>query len=175
MRCSSITVIMLGIFLFLFCLLFVPFHEALSFYKQHTNHLEAYLSIRKGDCFHITFTHSIHLTDVVEKYEVTEDKQIKQYEIVFEQFGIGMPANTEEAGEIFLYENGKYYIKNMNRLFPSIHLRNGKTVSNHRLIWGDRGEKIVSFNEYFDPGARLTLKIEKLSLWQRLKGEKIDE
>ncbi len=166
----------MGVFLFVILpsLLFTPICVALSFYTQHTNHLEAYLPVNEKDTFQIIFTHSIHLTDVVEIYEVTADHRMKQSEIIFEQFGIGMPSNAEE-GETFVYEDGKYHIQHMNHRFTSLNIRNGKTVSNHRLIWGEEGEKMVRFNEYFTPGARLTVKIDKLSIWQCLKGEKIDE
>src|SRR5699024_6489267 len=157
--------ITVGVFLFVILpsLLFTPICVALSFYTQHTNHLEAYLPVNEKDTFqiiimhsiHLTdvveiyevtadnrmkqseiiFTHSIHLTDVVEIYEVTADHRMKQSEIIFEQFGIGMPSNAEE-GETFVYEDGKYHIQHMNHRFTSLNIRNGKTVSNHRLIWG---------------------------------------
>lgn len=154
--------------------LFYPFKTALIFYKENTNDMEAFLPLQVGDNFQIVFTHSIHLTDVVEKYQVTESLHIKQYEIIFEEFGIGMPANASE-GEEFAYEDGKYHIKNMNRNFPTINIRNGKTVSKHRLLWGNRAEHMVWFNTYFEPGAWFTLKIEKLSLWQMMNGVKIHE
>src|SRR5699024_4124521 len=109
----------------------------------------------------IIFKHSIHLTDVVEKYEVLSDDTIKQYEFVFEDFGIGMPSKAGE-GERFVSEDGKYYIKDMNRIFPSMNIRNGKAVSEHRLVWGGNEEHCIFFNDYFEPGASFTIKINKL-------------
>lgn len=151
----------------------IPTKSALIFYEKNTDKISAYLPIEAGQTFQIIFTHSIHLTDVVEKYEITEDRQIKQYEIVFEEFGIGMPSNAE-GNEEFIYENGKYHIKNMNNLFPSMNIRNGKTVSKHRLIWKDNKgkEHTVNFNDYFAPGEWYTVKVGKLSLletWEEVK------
>jgi hypothetical protein len=151
---------------------FVPFRTALVFYKENTNHIEAFLPTEEGDSFQIIFTHSIHLTDVVEIYEVLPDHSIRQNGMIYEQYGIGMPANTAEGGTLE-YEDGKIQIKDMNRVFPFINMRNGKTVPRHRLVWGDQNEHIVWFKDYFEPGARFTIRIDNLSLWQILKGVEI--
>lgn len=153
---------------------FLPLRTALVFYKENTNRIQAFLPVEPGETFQIVFKHSIHLTDVIEKYRVTEDLKIEQYEFVFEEFGIGMPSNAGE-GEEFVYDDGKYYIQNMSNLFPSLNIRNGKTVSEHRLIWGDQGDKMVWFNEYFDSGAWFTVKVERLTAWECVKGVEIRE
>jgi hypothetical protein len=152
---------------------FVPFRTALVFYKENTNQIEAFLPVEEGDSFQIIFTHSIHLTDVVEIYEVLPEHTIRQNEIIYEQYGIGMPSNDE--GGTLVYEDDKIHIKDMNRVFPYINLRNGKTVPRHRLVWGDQAEHLVWFKEYFEPGARFTIKVDRLSLWQFLKGVNIHE
>jgi len=161
-------------FLIVFTLIFIPFQTALVFYKENTDKMEAFLPIGKGDAFQITFTHSIHLTDVVEKYHVTDDLLIEQDEIIYEEFGIGMPSNAEE-GEEFVYEDGKYHVKNLNNIFLTMKIRNGKTVSENRLSWEKGNEKKkVWFNKYFEPGDWFTVKIDKISGWDYLKGVKID-
>ncbi|MGP4063722.1 DUF1850 domain-containing protein [Oceanobacillus sp. M65] len=167
----SILIILLALFSLL---LFVPFRTALVFYKENTEEIEAFLPVQERDTFQIIFTHSIHLTDVVEKYIVMDNHDIKQYEIVYEEFGIGMPSNAQE-GEKFEYKDGKYHIADLDNIFPSMNVRNGKTVSENRLVWGKNDEHLVYFNEYFEPGAWFKLKVEKLSLWQSMKGVSIHE
>lgn len=154
--------------------LFIPIKTVLVFYSENTSDIAAYVPIQPGRSFQIVFVHSIHLTDVSEKYLVTEEHQIKQFEMVYEQFGIGMPSNAQE-GEEFVYENGKYHIKNMNHLFDELKIRNGKTVSQHRFIWEEKsgGEQLVYFNDYFEPGAWFTVKVKRLSLYQTWKEVKI--
>lgn len=166
----------IGMCIILIFYIMIPRHTSLLFYKENTNEIAAYLPIEKGQTFQIIFVHSIHLTDVVEKYEITTDEQIKQYEIVFEEFGIGMPSTVGE-GETFVYENGKYHLKNMNHTFSSMNIRNGKTVSEHRLVWKDMDgeEHLVYFNDYFEPGAWFTVKVGRLSLLQTWKEVKIRE
>lgn len=160
--------------IFLLLALFIPYKTSLVFYIENTDQIQAFLPIEEGESFQTIYTHSIHLTDVVEKSRVTDDHQIMTYELVYEHFGIGMPSNAYE-GETFVYEDGKYHIKNMERIFPSINIRNGKTVSKHRLVWGEEGEHIVWFNDYFKPGGLYTMKIDNLSLWQIMRGVKIHE
>ncbi|MFC2949004.1 DUF1850 domain-containing protein [Virgibacillus sediminis] len=158
----------------------LPFRTALVFYEENTEHLEAFLPLEAGDTFQIIFTHSIHLTDVVEKYEIMDNYEIRQNEIIYEEFGIGMPSNAEE-GATFTYEDGKYHIKGLDNYFASMNIRNGKAVSEHRLVWNastnntSEAKNMVWFNEYFEPGAWFTLKVEKLTLWEYWKGVKIDD
>lgn len=163
-------IILLAVLVFLF----VPLRQSLVFYEENTNNIEAYLPLDDRDTFQIIFTHSIHLTDVVEKYIIRDNQDIQQYEMIYEEFGIGMPSNAGE-GETFVYENGKYHIKGINNVFPEIKLRNGKTVSEHRLVWGPDHEHMVEFNDYFNPGAWFTIKVETLSLWQMIQGVRIHE
>lgn len=155
----------------------LPLKTALVFYEENTNNIEAFLPLNPGDRFEIIFTHSIHLTDVVERYRISDDLEIIQDEIIFEHFGIGMPSNAEGEAT-FEYKDGKYHISNLNETFESLNIRNGKTVSEHRLLWeseNESGKHKVWFNEYFEPGAWFTLEIDKLSLWQYLKGVRIDD
>ncbi|WP_087973715.1 DUF1850 domain-containing protein [Oceanobacillus rekensis] len=178
----KVAIIVLVLLSVLGFILLLPFRTALVFYEENTDHINAFLPISIGDSFQLIFTHSIHLTDVSEKYEVMDDYRIKQFEIVYEEFGIGMPSNAEE-GEKFIYEDGKYHVKDLDNYFPEIKVRNGKTVSKNRLAWEEsQSDKItpeniniVWFNDYFDPGAWFTVKVEKLTLMEYLKGVKIHE
>lgn len=169
-------IIALLIVCILLFLCIIPTQKGLVFYKENTEHIAAYLPVSAGQTFQITFTHSIHLTDVVEKYKITDEDQIEQFEIVYEEFGIGMPSNADE-GESFVYEDGKYHIKNLENVFPSMNIRNGKTVSEHRLDWKDKkGNKHqVLFNDYFGQGAWFKVEVTKLSLFQTWKEVKIHD
>jgi hypothetical protein len=172
-KIGLIVIILLGFIAFLL----FPFKSALVFYEENTDHIVAFLPLKEGDYFDIIFTHSIHLTDVVEKYHITNESTIMQDEIIFEHFGIGMPSNAEE-GQIFEYKDGKYHISNLNNEFESMNIRNGKTVSEHRLRWKRKDmdeEMMVWFNDYFDPGAWFTVQVDRLSLLQYLRGVKIGE
>lgn len=158
------------------CLLFIPFKTSLVFYDENTDDIVAYVPLKSGDTFQIIFVHSIHLTDVTEKYEITKDKQIKQYEMIFSDFGIGMPYEVKDHEEIF-YEDGFYHLTKINNRFESMKIRNGKTVSEHRFIWkkDDDEKHMIEFNDYFEPGAWFTVKSDKLSMLDMWKEVKIHE
>jgi len=51
-------------------LLFFPFTETIAFYQEDREELLAFLPIQDDNSFQIQYTHSIHLTDVVETYEL---------------------------------------------------------------------------------------------------------
>src|SRR5699024_10709266 len=123
--------------------------------------------------FQIIFTHSIHLTDVVEKYEITNNNDILQNEIVYEEFGIVMPSNAEE-GQDFEYEDGKYHMKNLNNVCPEMNIRNAKTVSAHHILGGhaDVLHHKVLFNDFFELGGWFNVKYTKLSLFKTWKAVK---
>jgi hypothetical protein len=156
--------------------LFLPTQLSLVFHQENTDEIAAYLPVTEAQKFDIIWTHSIHLTDVVEKYQITETNSIMQYEIIYEQFGIGMPSNAQE-GEIFESKDGKYHIENLTNVFPSMNIRNGKTVSKHRLNWEDVDgtSHQVYFNDYFEPGAWFKVEVERLSLLQIWKEVRIHD
>lgn len=156
-------------------LLFLPFKSSLVFYDENTEDIVAYIPLKSEETFQIIFVHSIHLTDVTEKYEITQDKQIKQSQMIFSDFGIGMPYEVKEHEEIF-YEDGFYHLTKMDNRFDSMKIRNGKTVSEHRFVWKKNDEKhMVEFNDYFEPGAWFTVKSGKLSMLDMWKEVKIHE
>src|SRR5699024_11372817 len=85
-------------------------------------------------------------------------------------------SEVKEDEQIY-YEDGFYHLTNINHVFDSLQIRNGKTVSEHRFVWKQKGKqrKQVYLNDYVDEGAWFTLKIEKLSLLDLLREVKIHE
>ncbi|MFE8697844.1 DUF1850 domain-containing protein [Cytobacillus sp. FJAT-53684] len=152
-------------------LAFIPLKQALVFQYEHSGKVLAYIPMHEDSQFKIKYTHSIHLSDVVESYVITKDHQIKQYELMYEDFAIGMPENAAD-GEQFVHKDGKYFIKNMNRVFPLIDLRLGKVRANHTAIF--KGIE-YPLSRYIEPGTLIRIKIEKLSVIEQLKGVNILE
>ncbi|MBB6443574.1 DUF1850 domain-containing protein [Bacillus benzoevorans] len=150
---------------------FTPFKTALVFQYQNSGRVLAYIPVTKGDKFQIKYTHSIHLSDVIERYSVAEDQQIKLYAMSYEDFAVGMPENALE-GERFEHKNGHYYISDMNRLFPFFDLRVGKVRANHILILAGHE---YPMSRYLEPGTWVRIKIDRLNLWQQWKGVNIHE
>ncbi len=162
-----------GFFLIGIVLTLFPYQSVLVFSKQHTNELIAYTPMNEGDRFQIIYTHSIHLTDVIESYLITEDRQIEQYEMSFEEFGIGMPSRATGAQQLII-KDGRYYLTNMTNRHSYLPIRVADVVPQQRFLWND-GNHLIWFKEYFEPQSYITVEMKKLSLWQLRKGVKLRE
>jgi hypothetical protein len=116
-------------------LLFFPYKQVIAFSYQDKGELVAYLPLKNERNFQIKYTHSIHLSDVLESYRLS-DKQIEQTELAYDDFAVGMPSNAE-GEEVFEVKDGTYFIKNMQRTFTFIDIRVGQVKANHRLIYDE--------------------------------------
>ncbi|MEH7442858.1 DUF1850 domain-containing protein [Bacillus sp. JJ1122] len=163
-------VLLLLIFLTIIAM-YIPYKQALVFVLPERDEIVCYVPMSAGDTFKIKYTHSIHLTDVIESYQITKHNEIRQYELEYEDFAIGMPSEAAK-GEHFEMKNGKYYIKNMNRTFENFLLRVGKVRANHTFIQGD-----VSFplSGAIEPGARVRIQVKKINFIQQMEGVNILE
>jgi hypothetical protein len=155
----------------LILLAFIPFQKAIVFQPNHSNAEFAYIPVKNETHFGIKYTHSIHLSDVVESYKITLDGVIQQYELMYKDFAIGMPSNAEK-GETFEQINGAYYIKNMKRDFPFFHLRIGQVRANHTVIFNN---KEYPLSRSIKPGTSVKVEISKLNFFQQWKGVNILE
>ena len=158
-----LSILLFGVFLFFF-----PYKQVVAFTYEDQGQLIAYLPI-KDKSFQIKYTHSIHLSDVIESYDVTEG-EIMLTQLSYKDFAVGMPSNAE-GDEVFEEKNGTYYIKNMTRSFSYIDMRIGQVRANHRLIY----QKITyQLAHYIEPGTWVRITPKKLTLWQQLKGVNIN-
>lgn len=147
----------------------IPYKQALVFQAPESNDILCYVPINTGEAFKIKYKHSIHLSDVIESYKVTESHKIRQYELEYEDFAIGMPSEIAD-GENFEIKDGKYYITNMNREFSHFDMRLGQVRANHTLIYEDI---TYPLSKAIEPGTRVRIKIEEISLLKQLEGVNI--
>jgi hypothetical protein len=148
--------------------LFVPVKRVLLFEEGKSGKLVGHQVIDDGEKFQITYTHSIHKTPVIETYKVRADLIIQQ-SIAYKNFGIGMPENAGK-GERFRKVGGMYVLDRMNREFTYLDLRTGKVIANHKFFVDGEERPFSSFAE---PGSWLRIKLERISLWETLKGGNI--
>ncbi|MEH7013297.1 DUF1850 domain-containing protein [Neobacillus niacini] len=171
MRKFQLIQYLLIFFIILIILAFIPFQKAIVFQPNHSKAELAYIRVKDETDFQIKYTHSIHLSDVVESYKVTHDQRIQQYELMYEDFAIGMPSNAEK-GETFEQINGAYYIKNMKREFSFFHLRIGQVRANHTVIFKN---KEYPLSQSIKPGTSVKVEIRKLNFIKQWKGVNILE
>ena len=72
----------------IFCIILavIPSQQAIVFQPNYTSDKLAYIPVKNMDDFKIKYTHSIHLSDVIESYKITPSKSIQQYELRQEKY-----------------------------------------------------------------------------------------
>ncbi|TAA73151.1 DUF1850 domain-containing protein [Planococcus salinarum] len=149
---------------------FIPLHRSIVFIDSGTERLAAY-SLLTQPYFKIKYTHSIHLSDVIESFEVLPDNTLKMVELEYEDFNIGMPSNAGE-GEIFVEEDGTYFIKNMDRRVPEFRILIGDVDAGLSLM---KNGNEYDLKKTLVRGKTYTFRVQRLSFFQQLKGVNIDE
>ncbi|MGD6968244.1 DUF1850 domain-containing protein [Rossellomorea vietnamensis] len=153
----------------LFLLIFVPVKTCivLESLKQESKDVLVPLPSSEEREFSILYTHSIHLSDVLETYKADEESNIVQTTLVYEDTAIGMPGGAAGEEVFERTEGGKYKISNMNRTFPHIDISIGQVAANHRFIYN---EKVYRLADYFEEGTLIRMSVQKQSLFQLWKG-----
>ncbi|WP_227395734.1 DUF1850 domain-containing protein [Jeotgalibacillus aurantiacus] len=164
----ALMIIISGIILAVF---FLPFQHVIAFHHQRTNELLAYIPVNENAAFQLEYTHSIHRSPVIDYYEMTEDNQIRQTALEYEDTAIGMPSNSLFEGETFVQEDGKYRIENMNRLFPEINLYTSQVVVSHVFRYNQDAHAL---DDYIEPGTAISISVEDFTLWEVLRGVKMN-
>lgn len=161
-RMIPLIVCVLIVFIFL-----IPYKSVLSFSFQNTNKVITYIPVdMRGESFQIKFTHTIHLSDVLETYSIDADNKIHQTEFMYEDFNVGMPSNAY-GNERFVEKNGKYYITNMDRVHPYLDIKIAQTIPYHVVIYNGEEHSLLDFIE---PGTWTRVQSKKINLWQLLRG-----
>lgn len=168
---NKIFVLLLLILFLLIISMYIPYKQAVVFLQPESDDILCYVPIAAGESFKIKYKHSIHLSDVIESYKVTEQNEIQQYELEYEDFAIGMPSEVAE-GEVFEMEDGKYYVRNMDRRFEHFDLRVGKVRANHTFV---QGNVTFPLTRAIEPGTRVRILVKKINFIQQLEGVNILE
>ncbi|MGD7023968.1 DUF1850 domain-containing protein [Rossellomorea vietnamensis] len=157
----------------LLLLIFVPFKTCivLESLKQESKDVLVPMPSSEEREFSILYTHSIHLSDVMETYKTDDESNIVQITLVYEDTAIGMPGGAEGEEVFERTEDGKYKISNMNRSFPHIDISIGQVAANHRFIYN---EKVYRLADYFEKGALIRMSVQEQSFFQLWKGVILD-
>ncbi|MFD1031172.1 DUF1850 domain-containing protein [Metaplanococcus flavidus] len=167
---QRILLILIALILISSASVLIPLQRSIVFIDSDTKSLAAY-SLLTQPRFKIKYTHSIHLSDVIESFEVLPDHTLKMVELEYEDFNIGMPSNAGE-GEVFVEKDGKYFIKNMDRQLAEFRILIGDVDAGLFLM---KNEEVYDLKKTLVRGGTYTFRIQRLSIFQQLKGVNIDE
>ncbi|MCH4824837.1 MAG: DUF1850 domain-containing protein [Planococcus sp. (in: firmicutes)] len=169
-RIQKILLLMIALILISSLIAFTPSKKYYVFIDNETEDIAAYIPV-ESQFFQIIYTHSIHLSEVIESYKIVGNDQLMMTELEYEDFNIGMPSNAGE-GETFVEKDGKYFIKNMTRKIPEFRLFVGDVDAN--LSFKTKGHR-MDLKKTLERGKSYTFRVEHVSLFQLRKGVKIDE
>ena len=149
----------------------IPYRWSFVFFEQRTTNPVAYLPLENEQFFQIRYTHSIHLSDVLETYKVTKKHEIQLSSLEYEDFAIGMPSGAGK-GENFVEKDGKYFITNMSQIMPSFNMHIGDV--DRELVFRYL-EQEHHLKNYLTRGETYTFQVARLSLVDQLRGARLRE
>lgn len=152
-------------------LLFTPFWTVFSFIETRTESPKIhYVSVKKEKSFQIKYTHSIHLTDVMESYELEPNRDIRLVSMEYEDVAIGMPSYAEE-GQSLTYENGIYTLRYDNVIIKDFTLYIGNV--DYDLLFLYEGQ-MIDLKKELTKGNSYLFQVQEISLYEKMKGEKLN-
>lgn len=129
-----------------------------------------YIKLSNIQEFQIIYTHSIHLTDVIESYEIEEDDlHIRLLSMKYSDVAIGMPAYAEE-GQTLIYEDGFYKLQYDEAILEDFNLYIGDVDYNLKFKYE---AKYFDLKKVLGRGETYNFSVQKISLFDWLKGEKV--
>lgn len=151
---------------------FVPYERSITFKETRVeNPVLVYQPLQSGTDFDIVFTHSIHLTDVTESYRVLPTSELQLLAMQYTDVAIGMPSAAEQD-QTLTYENGVYTLQYHDARLKDFTLHIGDVDYKLDLHYG--GE-IFALKQKLTRGKSYVLQIQKLSLYQKMKGVALGE
>lgn len=163
----------IGLFLIIllvgFC--FIPIFPALTFTETRTEHPTIhFVALEKKESFQIIFTHTIHLTDVIENYRVLDSNDIQLVSMQYSDVAIGMPGYAEE-GQTLSYENGVYTLIYDKAVLNDFILHIGNV--DKKLDFHYNG-KNFNLKEELERGKSYVFEVKKISLFEKVEGVKLN-
>ncbi|WP_143414504.1 DUF1850 domain-containing protein [Halobacillus massiliensis] len=149
---------------------FYPVQSVLEFDVLEEKNKVVYLKIEEGGHFRIKYTHSVHLSDVIEEYEVRNNR-IYPVQLIYEDTAVGMPSNAQE-GETFEMKDGKYYITGLKGYHEDITLSIGKVRAEHTLLYK---ENSYLLKDFLGAGSVVKIKPGRESMWNLVRGVTFNE
>lgn len=151
--------------------LFVPRKEAFVFTETRTEKpMHYYMLLDDERKFEIRYVHSIHLTDVIEQYEVTKEHHLRLLEMSYENLAIGMPSEAGD-GETLKLKDGVYTLQYSDREIESFRLHIGRVDEDLALRYKGRE---TDLKKQLSKGKSYEFQVKKLSYYQLWKGERLN-
>ncbi|MEK4024039.1 DUF1850 domain-containing protein [Sporosarcina sp. FSL W7-1283] len=167
-------VILLLIFLIIssvLILLFYPYKQVIVLEEVRSEQPKLYyLPLHTDRHFQVNYIHSIHLSNVKEQYEVTDNEKLRFEFMQYEDVAIGLPGYADE-GEFLKVEDGVYTLTFENRVIDSFVLYVGRVDTGLSLRYEN---KDYNLKDFLQKGHSYSFHITKISIFELLRGVGID-
>lgn len=151
---------------------FFPYQQVFVFTETRSDDPKLYyLRIEDVRDFQIIFTHSIHKSDVIELYKITEDSKIQLVSMMYEDLAIGMPGHAEE-GQTFEEKDGIYKLSYDDKVIDSFTLFVADIDMD--LIFKYK-QKDYDLKKLLKRSKAYEFKVKKVSLYEQWKGVKMND
>lgn len=161
-KAFNLKLIIALILIFFLIVSVIPIYTYFIILDGETGQIIYKKKIEVDEQFAIKYIHSIHLTPVLEQYQINSDYMIVLNEVQFNTYSVGMPSELNEGEKIKL-EDGKFIIENMKRELPVIDLRLGQVIANHQLFIDD---KSFELSKIAPPGSWIRITVSKLNIFE---------
>lgn len=151
---------------------YIPMKEVLSFTETRTQDENIfYIPMNDQRAFEIRYVHSIHLTDVIESYEITEKGKLRMVSMTYENLAIGMPSVAGE-GETLDLKDGVYTLTYKDNVLDSFRLHIGRVDADLAIRYNGRE---IDLKKYLERGKSYEFNRQRLTLYQMMKGAQLDD
>lgn len=154
----------LGVVLIISLFLFYPLYPVLNITTVRNNSVLLCARIADGEEFILSFIHSVNKRPVYDTIRRERDHLLIM-KSRFDSFGAGMPEGSTERMKLQFGEDG-WLEWTVNRPVPEVSFFVG-WVANHSLRIKGRN---IALTDLTEPGTLLSLKIQKASYYELLKG-----
>ncbi|MGE7023914.1 DUF1850 domain-containing protein [Solibacillus cecembensis] len=162
----------ISIFLICCAASFIPFQKALVMTETRNEQPNVnYVLLDSENDFQIVFTHSIHLSDVIESYRVLTSNEFQLVSMEYSDVAIGMPGYAEK-GQVLTYEDGVYTLRYDNAKLPNFTLHIGAVQHKLMLRYGDEE---YDLKNNLKKGKSYFIEVKKLSFYEKMKGVKLND
>ncbi len=159
------------VLLLVLTLLFLPLKQAFTFTHVHAENANVhYILLEEEQTFQIRYVHSIHLTNVIETYEVTANDEIRFVSMEYEDVAIGLPGYAEE-GETLTVKDGLYTLTYDDKVIDSFTMIVGDVDADLAFRYK---EVEIDLKQHLKRGESYEFAIKKISFFDRVRGEKMN-
>ena len=119
--------------------------------------------ISAGECFEVTYTHSLNLSSVTDIIEWT-GRDMVVVKSVFKTFGAGIPVPADWIGSELLFTGDHYELIGIDKHMQGFSIIT-QQVPNHKITFNEREAFLLDIAE---SGTPITITVKRLTFIQRL-------